>query len=110
MKRKKSNIASNRFSVSKEQIKVLSKKGYSHITQDNLKLYIKRFHVFKKSLDCEIIINASTGDLEIDVTNNQVGLPYAPFYRQDSKKYNVVVQKINQVVAKELEQIGAVAA
>lgn len=108
MRHKNFFIASKKFILSNDRIRELTKKGYSRLTQENIKIYIKRFHVYKNYIDCEIIVSESNGSVDIDVINTQMGLPYPPFYRIEDKSHNNVVKRINKSIYAELKEIGAI--
>lgn len=72
-------------------------------------IYYYRFPVHKyktyTTLECEIYVNTSSGDVEINVydENNNI---YPPFYNIECGNYEPLMESVNHKIVSELKRIG----
>lgn len=99
------------FILKDDSIERLLSFGFKKITfaDDDCKYYRYKFPVHKHNghmiLECELVVNRKSGEVFIDIYDNNKEL-YVPYYNREYGNYKPLLASINKEVMKEFKRIG----
>lgn len=101
------SIHENQYKISDNSARSLLDLGFKYDTEE--KKYLYNFAVMKHEgitvLRGRITAYTATKKIQIDVTDNNYNIPYAPLYSIECGNYDVILNKINKAILNEFSKL-----